>query len=824
MKEFKSRDKLTQRMTRDGAVLDNQTTGEEIHISERDAEKQLSPDGQPVQMGKRDAPMNPAEDAPKHRRQLRPQEQKEPEKEQPKPQQSSAEPFQPQGGSPVSHIPQDIPTSAAPGGTAEKLFDRAAAEHDAHKARQAARMSRDAAQQRYSASRLQFSEEERAAPELRKHIHCAEKAADKLDAAQAAIPKKRVLRKERVFDEASGTVKTKLRFDTVDKSPPKLKPNPLGRPLREVAVQAHGKIHEVEHENVGVESGHKAEELAEHGAGGAIRWERRHRKLKPYRAAEKAERRAVNANAEYLYQKALHDNPEMLSGNPLNRFFQKQQLKREYSGTNFNRPGFQRMLADIKAGRIKRVIVKDMSRFGRDYLQVGMYTDVVFPEFGVHFIAVNDGVDSTRGESEFTAIRNVFNEMYARDTSKKIRATWQSKGKSGEHLTTIPPYGYMKSPEDKKKWIVDEEAAAVVQKIFSLCASGKGPTQIAKWLKQQQILNPTAYCHAKGLPTSNKPTADPYKWTNETVSRILERVDYLGHTVNFKTTKQSYKSKKKIWNDPENWVIFENTQPPIIEESVFLIVQNIRKARRRPTKMGEMGMFSGLLYCAECGGKMYQCRATNFAENQKYFICSTYRKGKDLCTTHSIKNVVLHEIVLRNLREAISYVSEHEAEFIQDAAESDMRDRDAEFVRKRETLAKADTRIAELDRIISRLYEDNVIGKLSDERFIKMSHDYELEQSNLKSMAEVLRKDLKQQEQQKTNVKAFIAAVKKYTDLQELDAAVLRAFIDRIEVSHVDKKSRTREITIVYNFIGAFDFTRAIENARNTSKKEQRTA
>ena len=331
MKEQKPRDKLTQRMTRDGAVLDNQTTGEEIHISERDAEKQLSPNGQPVQMGKRDAPMNPAEDVPKHGRQLRPQEQKEPEKEQPKPQQPSTEPFQPQGGSPISHIPQDIPTSAAPGGTAEKLFDRAAAEHDAHKARQAARMSRDAAQQRYSASRLQFSEEERAAPELHKHIHRAEKAADKLDAAQAAIPKKRVLRKERVFDEASGTAKTKLRFDTVDKSPPKLKPNPLGRPLREVAVQAHGKIHEVEHENVGVESGHKAEELAEHGAGGAIRWERRHRKLKPYRAAEKAERKAANANAEYLYQKALHDNPEMLSGNPLNRFFQKRRLKREYA-------------------------------------------------------------------------------------------------------------------------------------------------------------------------------------------------------------------------------------------------------------------------------------------------------------------------------------------------------------------------------------------------------------------------------------------------------------------------------------------------------------
>ena len=495
-----------------------------------------------------------------------------------------------------------------------------------------------------------------------------------------------------------------------------------------------------------------------------------------------------------------------------------------YSGTNFNRPGFQRMLADIKAGKIKRVIVKDMSRFGRDYLQVGMYTDVLFPEFGVHFIAVNDGVDSTRGENEFTAIRNVFNEMYARDTSKKIRATWQSKGKSGEHLTTIPPYGYVKDPENKKKWIVDEEAAAVVQKIFRLCVDGLGPTQIAKWLREHQVLNPTAYCHSKGLPASNKPTADPYKWTNETVSRILERVDYLGHTVNFKTTKKSYKSKKKLWNDPADWVIFENTQPSIIEESVFVIVQNIRKSRRRPTKMGDMGIFSGLLYCADCGGKMYQCRATNFTEEQKYFICSTYRKGKELCSTHTIRNVVLHEIVLKNLREAIQYVREHEAEFMREAADHDMRDKDAELARKRDAFSKAEQRIAELDLIISRLYEDNVTGKLTDERFIKLSRDYEREQSNLKSMAEVLRKELKHQEQQKTNAKAFVAAVRKYTDMQELDAAVLREFIDRIEVSHADKKSKTREITIVYNFIGAFDFTRAIEEAHNTTEKQQKTA
>ena len=494
-----------------------------------------------------------------------------------------------------------------------------------------------------------------------------------------------------------------------------------------------------------------------------------------------------------------------------------------YSGTNFNRPGFQRMLADIKAGKIKRVIVKDMSRFGRDYLQVGMYTDVLFPDFGVHFIAVNDGVDSTRGENEFTAIRNVFNEMYARDTSKKIRATWQSKGKSGEHLTTIPPYGYIKDPEDKKKWIVDEEAAAVVQKIFALCVSGKGPTQIAKWLKQQQILNPTAYAHSKGLPASNKPTADPCRWTNETVCRILERVDYLGHTVNFKTKKRSYKSKKKLWNDPADWVIFENTQPPIIEESVFIIVQNIRKSRRRPTRMGDMGIFSGLVFCADCGNKMYLCRANEKPE-QAYYLCATYRKDRSLCTTHTIRSTVLHEIVLRNLREAIQYVSQHEAEFMQEAADISMRDRDAEFARKRDTLAKTDERIAELDRIISRLYEDNVMGKLSDERFIKMSHDYELEQSSLKSLAEGLRKELKQQEQQKTNDKAFVAAVKKYTAMQKLDAVVLREFIDRIEVSQADKKSGTREITIVYNFIGAFDFSRAIEEAHNTTQKQQKTA
>jgi len=493
-----------------------------------------------------------------------------------------------------------------------------------------------------------------------------------------------------------------------------------------------------------------------------------------------------------------------------------------YSGTTFNRPGFQAMLADIKAGKISRVIVKDMSRFGRDYLQVGMYTDILFPDFGVHFIAVNDGVDSTRGENEFTAIRNVFNEMYARDTSKKIRATWQSKGKSGEHLCTNPPYGYMKDPNDKTKWIVDEEAAAVVQTIFSLCVDGMGPTQIAKWLRAKQILTPSAYWKSKGIKKPVAVTDDPYKWVNETVSAILERLEYLGHTVNFKTKKQSYKSKKTLWNDPDDWAVFENTQPPIIEESVFVIVQNIRQSRRRPTKMGEMGMFSGLLYCADCGGKMYQCRTNEFKPEQEYYLCSTYRKDRTVCdNTHSIRNVVLNDLVLLNLREAIQYVSKYESDFIREAADVTMRERDREFTQKKDTLTRSEKRIAELDLIIKHLYEDSVTGKLSDERFIKLSREYELEQDNLKAMSEVLRKDVKQQEQKKTNVKSFIAAAKKYTELTELDATVLREFIDKIHVSKTTgRKGRRatdepREIEIVYNFIGAFDFPKAMEQSKN---------
>ena len=413
-----------------------------------------------------------------------------------------------------------------------------------------------------------------------------------------------------------------------------------------------------------------------------------------------------------------------------------------YSGTNFQRPGFQRMLADIKAGKIVRVVVKDMSRFGRDYLQVGLYTDVMFPEFGVHFVAVNDGVDSKRGDSEFTAIRNIFNEMHARDTSKKVKATFQNKGKSGEHLNPMPPYGYMKDPENPKKWIVDEEAATIVQKVFSLCVDGKGPTQIGKWLQDNHILSPAVYLRRKGLIITHKvhnEPKNPYRWSDETVARMLERIDYLGHTLNFRTSKKSYKSKKITINNPEDWLIFENTHEPIIEESVFLIVQNLRKSKRRPTKFGDTDMFSGLMYCADCGGIMYHCRTQNFEKRQEYFACSTYRKNKGCDSPHTIRNVVLEEIVLQNLREAIAYVSLFEKDFIREASDISVREQDRELAARKDKLAKAEKRVTELDLIIKRLYEDNFNGRLTDERFIKLSRDYEREQDEQKAMIETTR-------------------------------------------------------------------------------------
>ena len=477
------------------------------------------------------------------------------------------------------------------------------------------------------------------------------------------------------------------------------------------------------------------------------------------------------------------------------------------SGTTFNRAGFQSMIADVETGKVKRVIVKDMSRLGRDYLQVGMYTEIFFPEHDVHFIAVNDGVDSNQEDNEFTPFRNIINEWYAKDTSKKIRAVKRSKGMAGEHIGSHPPYGYMKNPENKKEWIIDEEAAEVVREIFRLCVEGYGPTRIAHILTKRKILCPTYYALEKGGKPRTALPADKYTWNGPVVAKILDRMDYLGHTVNFKTHVKSYKVHKTIYNSPDQWKVFEGTHEAIIDKETFEIVQKIRAGKRRPTRMGEMPMFSGLLYCADCGSKLTFHREVSQVAEKHYYACGNYRSNTANCTMHYIRNVVVERIVLENLKEVIQYVSSYEDEFVRMVMDSDMRQRNRELSQKKKRLAEIQKRIGELDTIFQRIYEDNIIGKLSDERFMKMSKGYEDEQHTLQTEADEIQSELQQEEKKSVDVKRFLAIVKKYTDLTELTPEILREFIDKIIVHAPDKSSgrRLQEIEIIYNHIGEFD-------------------
>jgi len=477
------------------------------------------------------------------------------------------------------------------------------------------------------------------------------------------------------------------------------------------------------------------------------------------------------------------------------------------SGTTFNRPGFQRMIADMEAGKVKRIIVKDMSRLGRDYLQVGMYTEIMFPEHDVHFIAINDGVDSMQEDNEFTPFRNIINEWYAKDTSKKIRAVKKAKGMSGEHIGSHCPYGYMKNPNNPKEWIVDPETSEVVKEVFSLCVSGYGPTQIANMLTERKILCPTAYALEKnGKPRTVLPD-NHYQWNAPAVAHILERMDYLGHTVNFKTHIKSFKNRKKIDNSPDQWKIFHNTHEAIIEQETYDIVQKIRQGKRRPTKMGEMPMFSGLLYCADCGSKMSFHRRADDPPKKYNFVCGNYRHNSHACTMHYIRNMVVEQLVLENLKEVIGYVSDYEKEFVQSVMDADVRQRNREMAQKKKRLAEMQARIKELDGIFQRIYEDNLNGKLSDERFMKLSKGYEVEQHSLQNEAALIQGELKQEEKKSVNVDRFLAIVRKYTNMTELTPEILREFIDRIIVHAPDKSSgkRLQEIEIIYNHIGAFE-------------------
>lgn len=478
-----------------------------------------------------------------------------------------------------------------------------------------------------------------------------------------------------------------------------------------------------------------------------------------------------------------------------------------YSGTSFNRPGFQEMLADIESGLVSMVVVKDMSRFGRNYLEVGLYTEIRFPEMGVRFVAVNDGVDSeNQQDNDFTPFRNIINEWYAKDTSKKIRAVFRNKGLSGQRLSTNAPYGYIRGEDGGL--IIDEETSPVVELIFELCVEGNGPGKIARMLKEREIPTPGTITFQRTGRTRNYHPDNPCGWTSDTVAGILDQDAYLGQTTNFKTTKLSFKSKKTIVNPPEKWVVFQDTHKAIIQRGTWELVRKIREQRRRPTKMGEMGMFSGLAFCADCGARLYHCRSGSWTYEQECYTCSSYRTRKG-CSAHYIRAVVLEQLVLQNLQRVVAYAQDDEDEFVRGVMEKKLAAQAAEREQAKRLLEKQVRRTDELDAIIQRLYEDNVTGKLTDERFAKLSASYEREQEDLKVSIAELAVIVQDSEAQAVNVQSFLKVVQKYTQPDKLTAAMLREFVEKIVVHAPDKSSghRVQRIDVHYNFIGEIDLS-----------------
>ena len=472
------------------------------------------------------------------------------------------------------------------------------------------------------------------------------------------------------------------------------------------------------------------------------------------------------------------------------------------SGVTFDRPGWNEMIRLAEAGKVQTVIVKDMSRMGRDYLKVGYYTESFFAERDIRYIAINDGVDSDKGDNDFTPFRNLFNDFYARDTSKKIRAVMRAKGNAGEHLCTNPPYGYMKDPADKKKWIVDEEAAEIVKRIFDLCIAGKGPMQIAKLLTDEHILTVKAhYAQRAGKPLPEK----PYHWDPKSVAGILERPEYTGCTVNFKTYSKSHKLKKRLYNVPENQRIFPNTQPAIIDEQVFVRVQELRENKRRPAKQAErQGLFSGLLYCADCGSKLHFATGKNMTPQQDCYRCSRYKSNTGDCTMHFIREETLKLFVLQRIFDVTALFFDDAMAFEEAAKKQHFQEAEKEAQKRKREIAQAEKRIAELDRIFKRIYEDDISGTISHERFLKLSTDYEAEQRELTEQVKTWREVVEIFEQDRSDFDSFAAIVRKYVGIRELTPTIVNEFVKKIIVHAPDKSSghRRQKIELVWNFIG----------------------
>ena len=478
-----------------------------------------------------------------------------------------------------------------------------------------------------------------------------------------------------------------------------------------------------------------------------------------------------------------------------------------YSGTTYERPGFQKMLDEIEAGKVGVVLTKDLSRLGRNSALTGLYTNFTFPQNGVRYIAINDNYDTADPNSinnDFAGIKNWFNEFYARDTSRKIRAVQKAKGERGVPLTVNVPYGYVKDPEDKRKWIVDEEAAAVVRRIFEMCMEGRGPQQIANQLKADKVLTPTAYKKRKGMKTPQAAPENPYGWCDSSVVNILERREYTGCTVNFKTYSNSIWDKKQRENPVEKQAVFENTHEAIITDDVFKRVQEIRQQRHRKTKSGRSSKFSGLVFCYDCESKMNYGATNNYKVEGAFFDCSLHWKKKDKCATHYIRESVLERMVLRHMQLVTGYILRYEEHFRSVMDDHLRLDSTEKLEISKGQLERNEKRIAELKRLFIKIYEDNARGKLDDERYDMMSQNYDTEQKQLEAEVIALRKEIEVQERQNDNVEKFIETAKRYVGIDTVEPYALHELVQAIYVEKPDKSSGTRQqkIRIKYNGVG----------------------
>ena len=478
-----------------------------------------------------------------------------------------------------------------------------------------------------------------------------------------------------------------------------------------------------------------------------------------------------------------------------------------YSGTNFERPSFKEMLEGVENGEIKTVITKDLSRLGRNYLQVGMYTEMVFPRKGVRYIAINDGVDSEQGDNDLTPLKNLFNEWLVRDTSRKIRAVKRSKGMSGKPVTSKPVYGYLMDGDEN--FIIDGEAAPVVKQIYSLCLAGNGPTKIARMLTEQEIPTPGTLEYRRTGSTRRYHPGYECRWAANTVVHILENREYTGCLVNFKTEKVSYKVKQSKENPAEKQMIFENHHETIIDRETWERVQELRKQRKRPNRYDEVGLFSGIVFCADCGSVMYQQRYQTDKRKQDCYICGSYKKRTADCTAHFIRTDLLTEGVTENLRKITQYAAKHEARFMKHLIEQNEDGGKRRNAAKRKELEAAEKRIAELSAIFKRLYEDSVTGRISDERFMELSADYEAEQAELKGKAAALQMELSKTLEATANAEKFMKVVRRYTSFEELTPTLLREFVEKIVIHESEAldgkrrgKLRRQEIEIYYSFVG----------------------